>query len=223
VDRELVRYQQAVAKLVQQREEAVAKEQAKVIPVLAAAARAAVRQGDMATAGATWKQILVLDRDQPDAVAYFTSLGQLTQVLAELEGDPLAPTAPVSASAAQAVEISAAPGGQPAFTGITKGTTLTFTYQDGTWTFFGSFPQASPDSEPDERFRLALFTTAEGAAASPERLRPIGIVRVGTAQEPMVWTAPRDIDRIWLGIHRQREPVGQVRYRIDRRDPEAPR
>jgi hypothetical protein len=219
VDRELVRYQQAVARLKQQRDEAVAKEKAKVIPVLAAAARAAVKRGDMAAATATWRQVLVLDRDQADAVGFFTSLGQLDRVLQELDGDPLAPTAaPGSAASAAAVRtIAARPGTEPDFTDVAAGTRFTFSYVEGTWTFRGDVDPESPDAARDERFRLAILVDG-GERGS---LRPVASIRTDTAREPLTWVAPRAFDKLWLGIHRQREPAGQVRYRVERMAPET--
>ncbi len=219
IDRELVRYQQAAAKLKQQREDAVAKEKARVIPVLATVARAAVKRGDMATASATWRQILVLDREQPDAVGFFTSLGQLDQVMQELEGDPLAPTdAPaVSASTAGVRTISAVPATAPDFTDVAAGTRFTFAYVDGTWTFLAERDPESPDATRDDRFRLAIL--AEGGERGG--LRPVASIRTDTAREPVTWVAPRAFDKLWLGIQRQRQPAGQVRYRVERHAPEA--
>jgi hypothetical protein len=90
---------------------------------------------------------------------------------------------------------------------------------EGTWTFRADMNPESPDSTGDERFRLAFLT--DSGESPGGALRVVAPIPAGTAREPQVWIAPRAFDRLWLGIARQREPSGQVRYRIERHAPEG--
>ena len=57
------------------------------------AAANAVREGDLAAATEAMKQVLWLDRDNAKAIAHFKAIGQLDEVLKELEEQPDLPEA----------------------------------------------------------------------------------------------------------------------------------
>ncbi|WP_425396231.1 hypothetical protein [Aeoliella sp.] len=55
------------------------------------AAASAVRAGDLAAATNAMRQILLLDRDHKKAQSHFEAIGQLDEVLKELEDEPVLP------------------------------------------------------------------------------------------------------------------------------------
>jgi Tfp pilus assembly protein FimT len=87
-EREALRYNDAVTKLMQARDEAVANQKAKVISALTVMAKTRTKAEDAAGAAEAWKAILSVDREHADAKAYFTTAGTLDAVLAELDAKP---------------------------------------------------------------------------------------------------------------------------------------
>jgi len=87
-EREALRYNDAVTKLLQTRDEVVATQRAKAISALTALAKARTKAEDAAGATEAWTAILSIDRDHADARAYFTLLGTLDAVLAALDAKP---------------------------------------------------------------------------------------------------------------------------------------
>lgn len=87
-EREALRFNDAVAKLMQTRDEAQANHKAKAITSLTAMAKARTKAEDVAGATEAWRAVLTIDREHADARAYFTLQGTLDTVLAELDAKP---------------------------------------------------------------------------------------------------------------------------------------
>ena len=87
-EREALRYNDAVTKLVQARDEALANHKAKAITALTVTAKGRMKAEDAAGAAEAWKAILGIDRAHADARTYFTTAGTLDAVLAELDAKP---------------------------------------------------------------------------------------------------------------------------------------
>jgi translation initiation factor IF-2 len=87
-DREALRYNDAVTKLQQTRDEAKANIKAKAIVALTAIAKSRLKAEDATGAGEAYRAILSIDREHEDARTYFTTLGTLSAVLAELDAKP---------------------------------------------------------------------------------------------------------------------------------------
>lgn len=214
VAKELARYDEAVAKLHRTLDEASARERAKSVPVLAAIAKKQLAKGDLPMAVKAWKAVLRLDRANPDARQFFTSMNQLDQTLAELDredasggdliadGNPLPPGKPREVVAKVNAQIPLDLGA------VTAGTVLSFQYVDGAWTFReGMQPMLSPDA-PDAppTYRLAI---------APPGGEAIVVVGAGTAEKPFTWTADKDYPSLSLRISRTgRAPAGTANYRL---------
>ena len=84
LDAEIVRYQESAAKLQKAYDDGVARERARSLPVLVAAAKRDAGQGDVAGAAEAWKLVLGLDAQNEEARKFFTGTNQLDAVLAEL-------------------------------------------------------------------------------------------------------------------------------------------
>jgi hypothetical protein len=87
-DRETLRFNEAVSKLMATRDEAVANHKAKAIVTLTVLAKSRTKAEDAAGAGEAWRAILGIDREHADARAYFSLQGTLDAVLAELDAKP---------------------------------------------------------------------------------------------------------------------------------------
>jgi hypothetical protein len=87
-ERESLRYNDAVTKLEQTRNETVANARAKVVIAFTMLAKQRGKADDAAGAAEAWRAVLVVDRDHVDARAHFTQLGTLDAVLAELDAKP---------------------------------------------------------------------------------------------------------------------------------------
>ena len=87
-DREALRFNDAVSKLMATRDEAVANHKAKAIVTLTVLAKSRTKAEDASGAGEAWRAILSIDRDHSDARAYFTLQGTLDTVLADLDAKP---------------------------------------------------------------------------------------------------------------------------------------
>lgn len=87
-DREALRFNDAVSKLMATRDEAVANHKAKAIVTLTVLAKSRTKAEDAAGASEAWRAILSIDREHSDARAYFTLQGTLDAVLAELDAKP---------------------------------------------------------------------------------------------------------------------------------------
>lgn len=87
-EREALRYNDAITKLMQVRDEAIANQKAKVISTLTVMAKTRAKAEDAAGTAEVWKAILSIDREHADAKAYFTTAGTLDTVLAELDAKP---------------------------------------------------------------------------------------------------------------------------------------
>jgi hypothetical protein len=84
-EREALRYNDAVTKLAQARDEAIAVHSAKSIAALTAQTKSRTKADDSAGATEAWRAVLTIDREHQDARSYFTTLGTLAQVLEELD------------------------------------------------------------------------------------------------------------------------------------------
>lgn len=87
-ERETTRFNEAVTKLMQARDEAQANAKAKSLLALTAIAKSRMKAEDTAMATEAWRAVLVIDREHVDARAYFTALGTLEAVLVELDAKP---------------------------------------------------------------------------------------------------------------------------------------
>lgn len=87
-DREALRFNDTITKLMQIRDEAVANHKAKAIAALTVMAKSRTKAEDAAGAAEAWRAILIIDREHTDARAYFTLQGTLEAVLAGLEAKP---------------------------------------------------------------------------------------------------------------------------------------
>ncbi len=87
-ERETTRFNEAVIKLTQVRDEAHAAQKAKSITALTAIAKSRMKAEDTAGASEAWRAILVIDREHADARTYFMTLGTLDAVLADLDAKP---------------------------------------------------------------------------------------------------------------------------------------
>jgi vacuolar-type H+-ATPase subunit I/STV1 len=85
VERETLRYNDAVTKLAQTRDEAIAVQSAKSIAALTAQAKSRLKADDSAGEAEAWRAVLTIDREHKDARNYFTALSTLAQVLAKLD------------------------------------------------------------------------------------------------------------------------------------------
>jgi hypothetical protein len=87
-DREALRFNDAITKLQQSRDDAQANAKAKAVMALTVIAKSRTKAEDAAGAAEAWKAILGIDREHADARAYFTLQGTLDAVLAELAANP---------------------------------------------------------------------------------------------------------------------------------------
>lgn len=87
-EREALRYNDAVTKLQQTRDEAQANIKAKAISALTVIAKSRLKAEDATGAGEAYRAILSIDREHEDARTYFTTQGTLAAVLAELDAKP---------------------------------------------------------------------------------------------------------------------------------------
>jgi Tfp pilus assembly protein FimT len=87
-EREALRFNDAITKLQQARDEALANQQAKAITALTVIAKNRTKAEDAAGATEAWRAILSIDREHSDARDYFTLQGTLQAVLAELDAKP---------------------------------------------------------------------------------------------------------------------------------------
>jgi translation initiation factor IF-2 len=87
-EREALRYNDAVTKLQQTRDEAQANLRVKAITALTVIAKSRLKAEDATGAGEAYRAILSIDREHEDARIYFTTLGTLAAVLAELDAKP---------------------------------------------------------------------------------------------------------------------------------------
>lgn len=88
-NREALRFNDAVTKLLQTRDDALAGHKAKSIAALTVLAKSRTKAEDMAGATEAWRAILSIDREHTDARAFFTQQGTLDAVLAELATRPI--------------------------------------------------------------------------------------------------------------------------------------
>jgi hypothetical protein len=219
--KELGRYDDAVAKLQKTYDDGVAKERNKSIPAIAAIAKRLLAKGDMPGAVKAWKAVLRLDDQHAEARQFFTSIGQLDKVLAELEseesagadllGDGVGPVMgkPWQGSAVIRADKPLLLGDLPA------GTQITLQYQAGSWTWRqGVQPMMSPD---DAVSRAAYRVVLAAEIGVVQEVAP------GSAQTPWTWTAPSDIKGALLRMSAAngRAPTGSVTYKVTVVKPKA--
>lgn len=87
-ERETTRFNEAVTKLTQTRDETHATLKAKSTAALTTMAKSRMKVEDTAGATEAWRAILVIDREHADARTYFMTLGTLEAVLVELDATP---------------------------------------------------------------------------------------------------------------------------------------
>jgi hypothetical protein len=84
LDKEVARHQVETAKLDQDHQQAVAKARQKSVATLERLAAKQTRAGDLAGATLVWKEVLRLDQDHAEARRFFSALGTLDSMLAEV-------------------------------------------------------------------------------------------------------------------------------------------
>lgn len=219
--REQQKYEEAVAKLQKSYDDGVAKERTKAIPAITAIAKRQLGKGDMPGAVKAWKAVLRLDDQHADARQFFTSIGQLDQVLAELEKEESATAdllgdgaAPVLGKPWQGTVTIRAD--KPLLIGdLPAGTQIALQYQSGTWTFRqGVQPMLSPDDAASRpAYRLAL--TADNGVRQD--------IPAGTMQQAWSWTLPSELKGVLLCLSNAngRAPAGSVTYKVTLSKPKA--
>lgn len=220
--REQQKYDDAVAKLQKTYDDGVAKERAKAIPALAAIAKRQLGKGDMPGAVKAWKAVLRLDEQQADARQFFTSIGQLDQVLAELESEESAAADLLGDGAAGIVLGKPWQGtvtiraDKPLLVGdLPAGSQISLQYQAGTWTWRqGVQPMMSPDDQTSRAaYRVAL--TADNGLRQD--------IPPGTMQQAWSWTLPSELKGVMLRLASAngRAPAGSVTYKVTLIKPKA--
>ena len=219
--REQQKYDDAIAKLQKTYNDGVDKERSKTIPSIVAIAKRQLAKGDMPGAVKAWKAVLRLDDQHPDARQFYTSIGQLDQVLAELEREDSATSdllgegaGPVLGKPWQGTVTIRAD--KPLLIGdLPYGTQITLQYQSGTWTFRqGVQPMLSPDDAASRPpYRLAL--TADNGVRQD--------VPPGTMQQAWSWTLPSELKGVLLCLSNAsgRAPAGSVTYKVTLSKPKA--
>jgi hypothetical protein len=87
-DREALRFNDAITRLMQTRDETQANAKARAITALTVIAKSRTKAEDAAGATEAWRAILSIDREHADARAHFSTLGTLDAVLTELDASP---------------------------------------------------------------------------------------------------------------------------------------
>ncbi|HYE04758.1 MAG TPA: hypothetical protein VEL07_04475 [Planctomycetota bacterium] len=92
VDKELGRWQDEIGKARSEYQTEVGRANDKAIKALVRIAQREVKAGDLSAATEAWRAVLTIDPDVDEARDFFTAIGQLDQVLAEIAAsdDPLA-------------------------------------------------------------------------------------------------------------------------------------
>ncbi len=85
LEREVARHDAEVAKAQKQFDDVVAAINDKTLKTIVHLAQRQTKAGDMVLASASWKEVLRLQRSQAEARAFFTSLGTLDAVIADLD------------------------------------------------------------------------------------------------------------------------------------------
>jgi hypothetical protein len=215
------RYDEAVAKLQKSYDDGVAKERSKSIPTIAAIAKRLLAKGDMPGAVKAWKAVLRLDDSHAEARQFFTSIGQLDKVLAELESEESAGAdllgdgvGPVMGKPWQGTVVIQA--GKPLLIGdLPAGTQLSLQYLSGTWTFRqGAQPMLSPDDAGSRPVYRVVLATETGVVQE---------IPAGTSQQAWTWTAPSDLKGVLLRFSGAsgRAPAGSVTYKATVIKPKA--
>lgn len=219
--REQQKYDDAIAKLQKTFNDGVDKERTKAIPSITAIAKRQLGKGDMPGAVKAWRAVLRLDDQHPDARQFFTSIGQLDQVLAELEREESATAdllddgaGPVLGKPWQGTVTIRAD--KPLLIGdLPAGTQISLQYQSGTWTFRqGVQPMLSPDDATSRpAYRLSL--TADNGVRQD--------VPAGTLQQAWSWTLPSELKGALLRLASVsgRAPAGSVTYKVTLTKPKA--
>lgn len=213
VAKELARYEEAVNKLRRSLDEGLAKERARSLPALAGVAKKLVAKGDMPGAAKAWKAALGIDRGFAEARQFFTAIDKLDQTLAELDkeedaGDLLGDASPAAAGKAWEGEVAVEARKPQPLGKVAAGTTLTFRYSEGTWTFRQSRQApVSPDAAEIQDVNRLVISEGSGPV--------VATIPAGTAQQPYTWTADKDYPVLNLRISREgRDPAGAVHYKV---------
>ena len=88
VDREALRFNDAVTKLKMTRDQAIDAVKAKSLVTLSNLAKNRTRSNDVSGVTAAWRAALTIDREHVEARAYFTTAGTLEEVLKALDAKP---------------------------------------------------------------------------------------------------------------------------------------
>jgi|GEM_PF-3119911 hypothetical protein len=243
IDKECLRYNDAVSKDQKIYDEALAKEKARSIAVIVPLARSRVRANDQSGAATAWQAVLSLDENNAEARKFFTASGTLDAVLAELkqdaavdllgnqvDGKPAPAAAPVPSAPAQPqgepaptpaatlpgtlVAISAAaPAGVPVASGKLKAGTA-ITFRYVDGSWARAAGQSGLGISPDDDNAPVPFRLRLTSDISRTDAT-LALIPSGTASSPFTFTLDSDCDTMVMIINAGPGVAqGTVHYRI---------
>lgn len=204
VDKALTTWDKDLTNALETQAKADARATERTCTALVYAAQSAARRGDIAAATDLWKEILSIDEEHAKAREFFTAIGTLDAMIAEINtpvdllGNPLPPppAVPLKTVLDTDVTITANPAQTQALGALLAGTTLTLSYRDGTWNPKLGGGRLSPDDAVASKYyRLTVVDTS--------RKNPIIIAFIPpeTANKPFTVTLTQDYDQTALMIH----------------------
>jgi hypothetical protein len=223
VDEELARFNEVSTRIDKTYQDGLAREKARSLPALVAIARR--EAGTPAAAAEAWKQVLILDPGHEEARRFFTALGKLDAVVAELQArqGPLLgkgettqakppPDPRLDMTGARLVRIQSSIGQGVGIGNHKAGSTILVQYVSGAWAS-GQAKEQSPDAaESVDGVRLELI---EDTGNEPVAL---ATVPAGTAETPFAFTLEKNAVGLTLRIKEQGGRVrfysGEVQYRV---------
>lgn len=220
VDDELARFNEATARLDKTLQDGLARERARSLPVLVASAR---RETGDAAADA-WKQVLALDPGNEEARRFFTALGKLDAVLAELQARKglligkgeltaakPAPDPRLDMSGAKVVRIQGLLGQGVGLGNHRAGSIILIQYVSGTWS-------SGPKLQSPDAADTADGNRAELLEDTGNEPTLLATIPAGTAATPFSFTLEKNSIGLTLRIKNQdgrpRAYEGEVQYRV---------
>jgi hypothetical protein len=210
LDDELARYNEASGRIDKTFQEGLARERAHSLNALIAIARHETGAADLA--GKAWTQVLLLDAANDEARKFFTAMGKLDAVLAEVashhglligkgETTPAKPALDprLDMGGAKTVRILAQYGQGYAIGNHRTGTVILIQYVSGTWAATTNGKLENPDAAAtDADLRVELI---EDSGNTPTSL---AVIPAGTVDTPFQYTLERDVVGMTLRIKSQR-------------------